>query len=114
MNLKDLLSGGGPDAIKEAIEAFETIASSLSSVTDEASAAEAGPRIDQANDTLSGLAEKLEGLPGPIRNQISGKVAEYVDRFDKLVEQVSAIPGVAGIIQPYIDKVRATINQFVG
>lgn len=105
---------GGFDAVKDATGAFGKITESLGGVTDEASAEAAAPALEEASGTLSGLAGKVDSLPGPIKDKVAGKVGEFSAQFDALTEKVAAIPGVGGIIQPHIDSIKQTLTSIGG
>ncbi|MEM7698777.1 MAG: hypothetical protein AAF236_10270, partial [Verrucomicrobiota bacterium] len=90
------------------------ISSALGSVTDAASAEAAVPKLEGAGETLSNLASKLDSLPAPIKDQITGKVGEFQGKFDELVGKVAAIPGVGSILQPHIDSISGHLSALSG
>ncbi len=104
----------GLDAVKSVTGSFGDITSALSGITDKASAEGAVSQLEGAGNALSGVAGKLDSLPAPIKEKITGSVGDFQGKFDGLVEKVSAIPGVGGVIQGPIDNIKTQLTALAG
>ncbi len=104
----------GLDAVKTLTSSFGDITSALSGVTDTASAEGAVSKLEGAGTALAGITSKLDSLPAPIKEKITGKVGEFQTKFDGLVEKVTAIPGVGAVLQGPIDKINAQLTALAG
>ncbi len=106
------VSGLG-DVLKKATESLNGIAG-----------ADAGAAVDKAKEALPQLEdtgaqlEKVQGLmgklPGPAKEAVAKVIGEHGEKILALLEKVSAIPGVSGVIQPALDKIKSGLTQLKG
>ena len=102
---------GGVDLGRQVTDGVNTLRTTLAGITDPASAQAALPRLRQATaqiDKVSGMAGQLSDVQ---RRALAGVTGPPVSTLNQLFDKVLAIPGVAEIIKPTIDTLRASLAR---
>jgi hypothetical protein len=101
---------GGLDLNKHVNDTLATLRTSLQEVKDPISAAAAQPTLQQVTDQL----DKVVGMTGQLsadqRNTLSGMVTPSMPSLNQMFETVLAIPGVAPLLKPHIDTIKAKLG----
>jgi hypothetical protein len=101
---------GGLDVNKHVNDTLATLRTSLQEVKDPISAAAAQPRLQQVTDQL----DKVVGMTGQLsadqRKTLSGMVTPSMPSLNQMFETVLAIPGVAPVLKPHIDTIKAKLG----
>lgn len=109
MSTVQSLTVGGVDLGKQVTDSISSVRSTLNGITDAASAQAALPRLQAATsqiDKVSGMSAQLsEGQ----RKMLAGLVTPGMSTLNQLFDRVLAIPGVAEVIKPTIDALRAKL-----
>jgi hypothetical protein len=103
------LTVGGVDLGKQASDSLSSLRTTLSGVTDVASAKAALPKLQE----ITGQIDKTDGLIGSLSTQQRKTLADQVNpamtTVNQLFDKVLAIPGVGDVLKPTIDTVRAKL-----
>jgi hypothetical protein len=101
---------GGLDVNKHINDNLAALRTSLQDIKDPVSAAAAQPMLQQVTDQL----ERVVGMTGQMsadqRKTLSGYINPSMASLNQLFETVLAIPGVAPVVKPHIDAIRAKLT----
>jgi hypothetical protein len=101
------LTVGGLDIRKEVADSITTLRSTLEGISDAASAQTALPKLQ----AVTAQIDKVDGLLGQLspeqRKVLAGVVNPLMPSLNQLFDKVLAIPGVAELLKPTIDALRA-------
>src|SRR5262245_34085206 len=103
------LTVGGIDLGKQVTDSLNTLRTTLTSVTDPASAQAALPKLREATAQIDKASGMLGQLSDPQRKVLTKLVSPSMSTLDALFDKVLAIPGVAEIIKPTIDTLKAKL-----
>jgi hypothetical protein len=84
----------GDDLRRQIITAADSLNSSLQSVKDKALAADAFPKLQQANTEFGRLNDLASQLPVDVRNQLAHTIGSASARLKSTLETVNALPDV--------------------
>jgi hypothetical protein len=93
-------------------DSIASLRSTLGGVTDAASAQAALPRLREAAaqiDRVNGLTSQLSAEQ---RRVFAGLVSPLLPALNQLIDRVLAIPGVAEVLKPTLDTIRARLTAF--
>jgi hypothetical protein len=103
------LTVGGVDIGKQTSDSLSSLRTTLSGVTDVASAKEALPKLQE----VTGQIDKTEGMIGSLsaeqRKILADQVNPAMPAVNQLFNRVLAIPGVEEVLKPTIDTVKAKL-----
>jgi hypothetical protein len=101
------LSVGGLDLGKQINDSITNLRSTLASITDAASARASLPKLQE----VTAQVDKVDGMLGQLsaeqRKLLAGIVSPLVPSLNQLFDKVLAIPGVADVLKPTIDTLKA-------
>jgi hypothetical protein len=104
------LTVGGLDIRKEVTDSITNLRTTLTGITDAASAQAALPKLRE----VTGQIDKVDGLLGQLspeqRKVLAGVVNPLMPSLNQLFDKVLAIPGVAELLKPTIDALRAKLT----
>ena len=100
---------GGVDLGKQVTDSLNTLRSTLTSVTDTASAEAALPKLREATSQIDKVSGMLGQLSDAQRKVIAGLVSPMISVLNQLFDKALAIPGVAEVIKPTIDTLKAKL-----
>ena len=96
------LTVGGLDVGKQATDSASSLRTALGSITDAASAQAALPKLREVTDQI----DKVDNLQ---RKVLAGMVNPLMPTLNQLFDKVLAIPGVAELLKPTIDALKAKL-----
>src|SRR5262249_56649965 len=100
---------GGLDVGKQVTDSIGSVRSTLASITDEATARAALPKLQAATAQI----DKVDGMIGQLSAAQKTALATLgnplMPAINQLFDKVLAIPGVADIIKPTIDTLKAKL-----
>ena len=103
------LTVGGLDIRKEVTDSITYLRTTLAGITDAASAQAALPKLQDVTAQI----DKVDSLVGQLspeqRKVLAGMVNPLMPSLDQLFDKVLAIPGVAELLKPTIDALRAKL-----
>src|SRR5262245_24333073 len=103
------LTVGGLDIRKEVTDSITNLRTTLTGITDVPSARAALPKLQE----VTGQIDKVDSLVGQLspeqRKVLAGMVNPLMPSLDQLFDKVLAIPGVAELLKPTIDALRAKL-----
>jgi hypothetical protein len=107
------LTVGGIDLGKQVTDSINTLRSTLTDITDPASAQAALPRLREATTQI----DKVSGMVGQMsdaqRKVLAGLVNPMMSTLNQLFDKVLAIPGVAEVIKPTVDTLKAKLATLI-
>ena len=103
------LTVGGLDIGKQVTDSFTNLRTTLAGITDAASAQAALPKLREVTAQI----DKVDGMLGQLspeqRRVLAGVVNPLMPSLNQLFDKVLAIPGVAELLKPTIDALRAKL-----
>src|SRR5215813_4838790 len=103
------LTVGGLDIGKQVTDSFNTLRTTLTGITDASSAQAALPKLQEVTAQI----DRVDGLLGQLspeqRKVLAGMVNPLMPSLNQLFDKVLAIPGVAELLKPTIDALRAKL-----
>jgi Bacterial protein of unknown function (DUF937) len=103
------LSVGGIDLGKQVTDSIGSLRSTLAGITDEASARAALPKLQAATSQIDKVGGLIGQLSSTQRTALAGLVTPVMPALNQLFDRVLAIPGVADVIKPTIDTLKAKL-----
>ena len=104
------LTVGGLDLGKQVTDSITNLRTTLTGITDAASAQAALPKLREVTAQI----DKVDGLLGQLspeqRKVLAGVVNPLMPSLNQLFDKVLAIPGVAELLKPTIDALRAKLT----
>jgi hypothetical protein len=103
------LTVGGLDIRKEVTDSITNLRTTLAGITDAGSAQAALPKLREVTTQI----DKVDGLVGQLsadqRKALAGLVNPLMPSLNQLFDKVLAIPGVAELLKPTIDALKAKV-----
>jgi hypothetical protein len=101
---------GGLDIGKQVTDSITNLRTTLTGITDAASARTALPKLQEVTAQI----DRVDGLLGQLspeqRKVLAGVVNPLMPSLNQLFDKVLAIPGVAELLKPTIDALRAKLT----
>ena len=107
------LTVSGLDIGKQAIDSVSSLRTTLGSITDAASAQAALPKLREVTAQVDRVSGMVAQLSREQRKVLTGLVNPLMPTINQLFDQALAIPGVAEILKPAIDALRAKLAVLV-
>lgn len=102
----------GTEVTKEITDSLNSLQSTMSGITDAASAQAALPRLQAAQSQIDRIGSTLSQMSPDQRKTLSALVAPVLPKVNEMFDKVLAIPGVSDILKPTIDALRARLSSF--
>jgi hypothetical protein len=103
------LTVGGLDLGKQVNDSVTNLRTTLASITDPASARASLPKLQE----VTAQVDKVDGMIGQLsaeqRKLLAGIVSPLMPSLNQLFDKVLAIPGVADVLKPTIDALKAKL-----
>ena len=93
---------------------FDGYKDTLTGITDEASAKEAVPKLEDLNGDLGGLSSMLNKLPEGAQSAVTGKLGPMLEPINGIIEKLYAIPGVQAILEPVVNSMLEKVKGLTG
>jgi hypothetical protein len=103
------LTVGGLDIGKQVTDSITNLRTTLAGITDAASAQAALPKLREVTTQIDKVDGLLEQLSPEQRKVLAGVVGPLMPSLNQLFDKVLAIPGVAELLKPTIDALRAKL-----
>jgi hypothetical protein len=100
---------GGVDVGKQLGDSLGEIRTSLSGITDAASARAALPKLQEASTEIDKVTGLVKQLPADQRKVADGLVNSSMATINQLFDKALAIPGVAEVIKPTVDPLKTKL-----
>jgi Bacterial protein of unknown function (DUF937) len=110
MNQTTTLAVSGGDIGKQLTNHIANVRTTLNGVTDVASAQAALPKLQEATAQIDKTGSQAAQLSADQRKQIAGLVDPMMPAFNQLCDRVLAIPGVAQVLKPSVDSLKAKLT----
>jgi hypothetical protein len=89
---------------------INALKSALPTITDDAGAKEALPRINEAIEQLKDVSTRATKLSPEGRSALAKLIATAMPAINQMCDKVIAIPGVGAVAKPSIDSLRTTLD----
>jgi Bacterial protein of unknown function (DUF937) len=109
VNTAQSLMVGGIDLGKQVTDSLNTLRTTVTSVTDPASAEAALPKLREVTSQIDKVSGTLGQLSDAQRRVLAGLVSPMISVLNQLFDKALAIPGVAEIIKPTIDTLKTKL-----
>ena len=109
VNTAQSLMVGGIDLGKQVTDSLNTLRTTVTSVTDPASAEAALPKLREVTSQIDKVSGTLGQLSDAQRKVLAGLVSPMISALNQLFDKVLVIPGVAEVIKPTIDTLKAKL-----
>lgn len=96
----------GIDISKQVTDSLNSLQSTVTGITDVASAQAALPKLKEAQDHLDKIGATLGQLSADQRQTLSSVVAPALPKLNELFDKILAIPGVSDVLKPTIDAIK--------
>jgi hypothetical protein len=103
------LTVGGLDVGKQVTDSITSLRTTLGGITDAASAQAALPKLREVTDQIDKVDSLLGQLSPEQRKVLAGMVNPLMPTLNQLFDKVLAIPGVAELLKPTIDALKAKL-----
>jgi Bacterial protein of unknown function (DUF937) len=103
------LTVGGLDVGKQITDSVSNLRTTLGGITDTASAQAALPKLREVTDQIDKVDNVLGQLSPEQRKILAGMVNPLMPTLNQLFDKVLAIPGVAELLKPTIDALKAKL-----
>jgi hypothetical protein len=103
------LTVGGLDVGKQVTDSVSSLRTTLGGITDAASAQAALPKLREVTDQIDKVDNLLGQLSPEQRKVLAGMVNPLMPTLNQLFDKVLAIPGVAELLKPTIDALKAKL-----
>jgi hypothetical protein len=100
---------GGLNLNQQVTDSIGSLRTTLNGITNAASAQAALPRLQQATAQLDKVSGVLGQLSTGQRTVLAGLINPVMPALNQLIDRVLAIPGVAEIIKPTVDTLKARL-----
>ncbi|MFY9840832.1 MAG: DUF937 domain-containing protein [Xanthobacteraceae bacterium] len=110
MNQTTTLATNGSDIGKQLTNNIANVRTTLNGVTDVPSAQAALPKLQEATAQIDKTGNQAAQLSADQRKQISSLVDPMMPALNQLCERVLAIPGVAQVLKPSVDSLKAKLT----
>ena len=100
---------GGLDVGKEVTDSVTSLRTTLGGITDGASAQAALPKLQEVSAQINKVDGLLAQLSPEQRKVLAGIVNPLMPTLNQLFDKVLAIPGVAELLKPTIDALKAKL-----
>lgn len=103
------LTVGGVDLGKQATDSMSNLRTTLSGVTDVASARAALPKLQEITTQIDKTDNTIGSLSADQRKTLAGLVNPEMPAVNQLFDKVLAIPGVSEVLKPVIETLKAKL-----
>lgn len=100
---------GGTEIANQTTSALDALKTSLSGITDTATAQAALPRLMEEQAQMDRIRNLVSALPADGRSALATVAAANIPALNEQIARVLAIPGVGAIIKEPIDSMRANL-----
>ena len=104
------LTVGGVDIGKQTSDSISNLRSTLSGVTDIASAKAALPRLQEVTDQIGKTQGMIGTMSADQRKVLAGLVSPTMPEVNQLFDKTLAIPGVGDVLKPTLDTLKAKLT----
>ena len=108
------LTVGGLDVARQVTDGIANLRSVLGGITDAASARAALPKLQEVTAQIDKVGGVVGQLSAEQRRVLAGLVSPVMPALNQLFEKVLAIPGVAEVLKPVIDALKAKLATLAG
>ncbi len=105
---------GGTDLLAKVNELFASAASTLTAVTDEATAGSAVEKLGALSLSADSLKPLIENLPDSAKASVVGLIVKGIPQIKALVAKVLSIPGVEAVLKPKLDELLGKLTGLTG
>jgi hypothetical protein len=113
MNQAQNLVVGGLDIGKQITSSIASVRTTLDGVSDVASAQTARPKLQEVTAQIDKVSGAVGQLSADQRKLLAGLINPLMPAFNQMCDKVLAIPGVAEVLKPSVDTLKARLTALV-
>jgi hypothetical protein len=102
-----------PDLGKQITNSITSLRTTLDGITDVSSARAALPKVQEAASQIDKSGGEVGQLSADQRKLVAGLINPMMPAFNQLCDKVLAIPGVAEVLKPSVDAVKAKLTTLI-
>jgi hypothetical protein len=102
-----------PDLGKQITNSITSLRTTLDGITDVSSARAALPKVQEAASQIDKSGGEVGQLSADQRKLVAGLINPMMPAFNQLCDKVLAIPGVADVLKPSVDAVKAKLTTLI-
>jgi cytoskeletal protein RodZ len=106
------LQVGDTDVGKGLTDAVNGVTATLGTITDQASAQAAVPKLVEIDARLYELKPKIDGLPDDARKTLASLVTGMLPKVQSAIDRVQATPGASEAIKPTLDPIMTKLDDW--
>ena len=110
MNQAQNLVVGGLDIGKQITSSIASVRTTLDGVSDVASAQTARPKLQEITAQIDKVSGAVGQLSADQRKLLAGLINPLMPAFNQMCDKVLAIPGVAEVLKPSVDTLKAKLT----
>jgi len=103
----------GSKFVSEATDIIKNATSSMSSITDEASAMAALPKLRDLTTKVGGLESMLAKLPTPVQSTVRATLRPLIGKLREAAQPILALPVVGAMVKPVVDEMLGQLDKLV-
>lgn len=103
------LTVGGVDVGKQVTDSIASLRTTLGGITDAASAQSALPKLQEVTAEIDKVGGMIGQMSPEQRKALAGLAGPLIPALNQLFDKVLAIPGVADVLKPAIDTLKAKL-----
>jgi hypothetical protein len=112
MNKAENLAVGGADIGKQITNSIASVRTTLDGVSDVASAQAALPKLQEVTAQIDKTGGAVVQLTAEQRKAIAAVINPLMPAVNQVCDKVLAIPGVAEVLKPSVDTLKAKLTAF--
>jgi Bacterial protein of unknown function (DUF937) len=102
-----------PDLGKQITNSIASLRTTLDGITDVSSAKAVLPKVQEAASQIDKSGGEVGQLSADQRKLVAGLINPMMPAFNQLCDRILAIPGVAEVLKPSVDAVKAKLTTLV-
>jgi hypothetical protein len=110
----DMASGAMGNVAGDLQGALNGGAEALRGIIDVESAKAAIPKLQEMSGALGGIVNKLDAMPGPIKETVQKMAGEFVPQFQSLASNAMRIPGARPVLEQHVRPLLTQLESLAG
>ena len=110
----EMAGGAIGDVAGDLQGALNSGADALRGITDVESAKAAVPKLQEMSGALGGIVNKLDALPGPVKETVQKMAGDFMPQFQSLASNAMRIPGARPVLEQHVRPLLTQLESISG